>query len=87
MLDFPGSRGVHTIFLLEEFEEAWGEVVPELSESFPQFATVDGTRAVSVKVLEDVLPVLDVLPETSELVEPDSSTSVNILLSCELMIR
>lgn len=44
-----------------------GEVVPELREGVTEFVAVDGAGAVAVKVLEDVLPVFDVLPQTGEL--------------------
>ena len=43
------------------------EVVPELTEGGVQLLTVDGARTVTIKVSEDVLPILDVFPESSEL--------------------
>lgn len=48
-------------------QELRGEVVPELRQGLLQLALVDRPRAVAVEVPEDVLPVLDVLPEASEL--------------------
>lgn len=44
-----------------------GEVVPELREGVAELVAVDGAGAVAVKVLEDVLPIFDVLPQTGEL--------------------
>ena len=38
-----------------------------MGEGLAQLAAVDRTRAVAVKVPEDVLPVLDVLPEAGKL--------------------
>ena len=40
---------------------------PELRERLVQLGAVDRARAVTVKVAEDVLPILDVLPQASEL--------------------
>ena len=53
--------------------------VPELAKSLAELVTLDGTRAIPVKVPEDILPVLDVLPETSIFVEANRSAAVGIL--------
>ncbi len=67
------QRDRRTIFLLHKVEQRRGEVVPELSERVAQLVTVDRSRAVSVEVLEYVLPVFDVLPQTRELQQMDMS--------------
>ena len=54
--------GARTVLLLEEVEERGREVEAELLEGLVQLGAVDGAGAVAVKVAEDVLPVLDVLP-------------------------
>ncbi len=64
---FMQQRDRRTIFLLHKVEQRRGEVVPELPERVAQLVTVDRSRAVSVEVLEYVLPVFDVLPQTREL--------------------
>ena len=42
---------------------------PELRERLVQLGAVDRARAVTVKVAENILPVLDVLPQAGELGE------------------
>ena len=44
-----------------------GSDAPELRERLVQLGAVDRARAVAVKVAEDVLPILDVLPQAGEL--------------------
>lgn len=62
-----GREGGRTVLALDLVEEARREVVAELRERVAQLAHVDRARAVSVEVPVDVLPVLDVFPETGEL--------------------
>ena len=45
----------------------WRQVVSELLECLLKLLSVYRARVVLVEVLEDALPVLDVLPETGEL--------------------
>jgi hypothetical protein len=47
-----------TVFGLHEPDQLRTEVVPELLESIPQLAAVDGTRLIPIEVTEYVLPVL-----------------------------
>lgn len=70
-----GSGGV---FPLDEVQEVRGEVVAELRECLLELGTVDGARAVSIKVAECIFPVLDVPPEPLELVESDFSVPIDV---------
>lgn len=73
------SRGFkHIVFSLDELEELRGQIVSELLQSSLELCTVDRTRTVPVKVLEDILPVLDVLPESSKLIESDGPAAVGV---------
>ena len=74
------QKGRRTIFLLHKVEQRRGEVVPELPERVAQFITVDRSRAVSVEVLEHVLPVFDILPQTRELHKWADRTSVRLTI-------
>ena len=56
-----------TILALEQVQQARREVVAELRQRLAQLALVDRPGAVAVEVAEDILPVLDVLPEAGEL--------------------
>ena len=60
---------VLAIFPLNEANELRRKIVAELSESIMQLSAIDRPRAVLVKVLEDTLPVLDILEDARELVE------------------
>ena len=55
-----------TILLLEQREEHRGEVVPKAAQGFGELGPLYRSRVVSVEVPEDVLPVLDVLPQAGE---------------------
>ena len=74
-----GEEGALTVLGLEEAEERGREVVAELLQRVGELLPVDRARTVAVKVAEDVLPVLDVLPQPRELVEPDRSAPVRVL--------
>ena len=74
-----GEEGALTVLGLEEAEERGREVVAELLQRIGELLPVDRARAVTVEVAEDVLPVLDVLPQARELVEPDRSAPVRVL--------
>jgi hypothetical protein len=71
------GKGI-TVFPLDELEELRRQVISELFEGGLQLCAVDRTRMVLVEVFVDVLPVLDVFPESSEFVEPNSSAAVGI---------
>ena len=68
-----------TILALEQVQQARREVVAELRQRLAQLALVDRPGAVAVEVAEDVLPVLDVLPKSCELMERDRPTAVRVL--------
>ena len=57
----------------------WREVVSKLVEGLPELIGVDGARVVAVEVAVDVLPVLDVLPQSRELVEADRPAAIRVL--------
>ena len=73
------AESVLTVLGLDEVEEGWREVVPELVQGLLEFLPVDRARAVPVEVPVHVLPVLDVLPQPRELVEPDRPAPVRVL--------
>ena len=61
----------------------WRQVVSELLECLLKLLSVYRARVVSVEVLEDALPVLDVLPQARELVEADRPAPVSVLRARE----
>lgn len=70
--------GLSIIFLLYEVKQRGRQVVSKLSESVAKFCTVNSSGTITVEMSEDVLPVLDILPQTRELVETDRSATVCI---------
>jgi len=56
-----------TIFLLDKRQEARCEPVSKAAESLRELLCVNGTRPILVKVSENALPVIDVLPKRREL--------------------
>jgi len=66
------------ILALDELEQLRGEVEPELAQGRAELSSVDGAAAIAVKVPEDALPVLDVLPQTGELVERDRPAAIRV---------
>lgn len=58
MCIYCGSGRGLTVLALDQVEELRGEVVAELAQGLVEFGSIDGTGAVAVEVLEDVLPVL-----------------------------
>jgi len=66
------------VFLLDEVNHLRGEIETELLESLLKFLAVDGTRSITIKVPEDILPILNVLPEAGKLVEGDCSTAIGV---------
>jgi len=49
------------------------QVETELSKCITQFIAVDGAGTITVKVLEDVLPIFDIFPEPGKLFRKDRS--------------
>jgi len=72
------GRGEGGILGGDEADKLRREVVPELAESISQFLTFDGTRVIRVEMAKDILPVCDVLPESSKLVKVDRATVVYV---------
>ena len=62
-----GGGSQLTVLLLEKGEERGREVVPKLPQGVGELVPVDGPRSITVEVLEGLLPVHDVFPETLEL--------------------
>lgn len=61
------KQGRLTVFALDKLEELRREVVAELAERVVQLVRVDRAGSVAIEVPVDVLPVLDVLPQSCEL--------------------
>ena len=55
-----------TILLLEQRKKHRREVVPEAAQGLGELGTLNGPRPISVEVPKDVLPVLNILPQTRE---------------------
>jgi len=70
--------GFDIIFLLYEVKQWGGQVVSELGEGVTKFTAIYRPRAITVEMLENILPVLDIFPQTRELVETDGSAAVGI---------
>ena len=68
-----------TVLGLNETQELRREVVAKLAEGLMELLSIDRARVVPVEVTIYVLPILDVLPQPGELVEPDRSTAIGIL--------
>jgi hypothetical protein len=56
-----------TILMLYQSEDTRTQVVAKASQSFAQLSSIDITRIIAIKVLENTLPFGDVFPESSEL--------------------
>ena len=68
-----------TVLRFYEVQELWREVVSKLVEGLPELVGVDGARVVAVEVAINVLPVLDVFPQSRELVEADRPATIRVL--------
>ena len=68
-----------TVLGLNETQELRREVVAELAEGLVELLSIDRARIVPVEVTVYVLPVLDVLPESRELVETNRPTAIGVL--------
>jgi len=54
------------------------QIEPELSQGLVKLSSVDRPAAVRVKMTENPLPILDVFPESRELVEGNRSATIGI---------
>lgn len=62
----------------EQPDQTRGKVVAELAERPGHLILVDRSRPISIEVVENALPVLDVFPEARELVEAYGTISICI---------
>jgi len=69
---------VGSILSLDKLDQLRGQVEPELGESLRELLAVDGPAPIAIEMPEHPLPVLDVLPETGELVESDRSAPIRV---------
>ncbi len=77
-----GSYSILTVLLRYDVKQLGRETVSERLECVGEFALVDRTRSVLVKVAEDALPVLDVFPKSAnslKLIWPLRSTSKTLI--------
>ena len=68
-----------TVLGLNETQELRREVVAKLAEGLMELLSIDRARVVPVEVTIYVLPVLDVLPQSCELVEADRPATIRVL--------
>jgi len=67
-----------TVFALDELDEIWIEVVPELAQGVPELSSVYRAAPICVEVSKDPLPIFDVLPQPGEFVEGDSTAPIGV---------
>lgn len=68
-----GVGGARAVAGDQELAELGAQVVAHLGQSLLQLCVADGARAVSVELLEEVLPLLDELPQGREAVDVDAA--------------
>lgn len=64
------DKSLRTVLLFKKRQKGGREVVPKAAQRFGELGPVYRPRPISVEMPEDVLPVLDVLPEPSEFCGP-----------------
>lgn len=74
----PASAAALTVLLRHNVQQFGRKPVAKRLQSVRQFVLVDGSGSILVKVTEDALPILDVLPEACEFVEADLSAPVHV---------
>jgi hypothetical protein len=62
--------------LYQQVDELIRKIVTKSAESGSHFVAIDASRAVSIKGLETLLPVLNVFPEPSKFVKVDGTSVI-----------